>query len=108
MIDPKLCFSATNEIVKIAKAIAESYKYEDKHETKVELTLSIYEELNDIANSCSSDVREGYTQHIAKRFPEWIRDEAYKIIRLREISGTLVKMRESVQSQSQSTPPVNN
>jgi hypothetical protein len=93
MIDPKLCFSATNEIVKISKAIAESYKPKEEHETEVELVLSIYEELNDIVNSCSSDVREGYTRHIAERFPEWIRDEAYKRIRLTEVKSTLSKLR---------------
>jgi hypothetical protein len=93
MIDPKLCFSATNEIVKISKAIAESYKPKEEYETDVELVLSIYEELNDIVNSCSSDVREGYTRHIAERFPEWIRDEAYKRIRLTEVKSTLSKLR---------------
>jgi hypothetical protein len=93
MIDPKLCFSATNEIIKISKAIAESYKPKEEYETEVELVLSIYEELNDIVNSCSSDVREGYTRHIAERFPEWIRDEAYKRIRLTEVKSTLSKLR---------------
>ena len=93
MIDPKLCFSATNEIVKISKAIAESYKPKEEYETEVELVLSIYEELNSIVNSCSSDVREGYTRHIAERFPEWIRDEAYKLIRLTEVKSTLSKLR---------------
>ena len=33
MIDPKLCFSATNEIVKISKDIAESYKPKEEYET---------------------------------------------------------------------------
>ena len=93
MIDPKLCFSATNEIIKISKAIAESYKPKEEYETEVELVLSIYEELNNIVNSCSSDVREGYTRHIAERFPEWIRDEAYKRIRLTEVKSTLSKLR---------------
>tara|TARA_Y100000992_G_C20933000_1_gene335372 strand:- start:202 stop:516 length:315 start_codon:yes stop_codon:yes gene_type:complete len=93
MIDPKLCFSATNEIIKISKAIAESYKPKEEYETEVELMLSIYEELNGIVNSCSSDVREGYTRHIAERFPEWIRDEAYKRIRLTEVKSTLSKLR---------------
>jgi hypothetical protein len=93
MIDPKLCFSATNEIIKISKAIAESYKPKEEYETEVELVLSIYEELNSIVNSCSSDVREGYTRHIAERFPEWIRDEAYKRIRLTEVKSTLSKLR---------------
>ena len=97
MIDPKLCFSATNEIIKIANSIADSYKPKEEYETEVELVLSIYEELNGIVNSCSSDVREGYTRHIAERFPEWIRDEAYKLIRLREIKGTLNKMRSSLE-----------
>ena len=101
MIDPKLCFSATNEIIKISKAIAESYKPKEEYETEVELVLSIYEELNDIANSCSSDVREGYTRHIAERFPEWIRDEAYKRIRLKEMQSTLSKMRTVAQSHVQ-------
>tara|TARA_B100000214_G_scaffold368395_1_gene339880 strand:+ start:161 stop:481 length:321 start_codon:yes stop_codon:yes gene_type:complete len=96
MIDPKLCFSATNEIIKISKTIADSYKPKEEYETEVELVLSIYEELNSIVNSCSSDVREGYTRHIAERYPEWIRDEAYKLIRLREIKGTLSKMRSSL------------
>ena len=102
MIDPKLCFSATNEIIKIARSIAESYKPKEEYETEVEIVHYIYGELNDIMNSCSSDVREGYTQHIAERFPEWIRDEAYKIIRLREITGTLSKMREHTKSFNQS------
>ena len=93
MIDPKLCFSATNEIIKISKAIAESYKPKEEYETEVELVLAIYEELNGIVNSCSSDVREGYTRHIAERFPEWIRDEAYKRIRLIEVKSTLSKLR---------------
>ena len=97
MIDPKLCFSATNEIIKIANSIADSYKPKEEYETEVELVLSIYEELNGIVNSCSSDAREGYTRHIAERFPEWIRDEAYKLIRLREIKGTLNKMRSSLE-----------
>ena len=93
MIDPNLCFSATNEIMNIAKTITESYKPKEEYETEVELVLSIYESLNDIANSCSSDVREGYTRHIAERFPEWIRDEAYKRIRLTEVKSTLSKLR---------------
>jgi len=93
MIDPNLCFSATNEIINIAKSITESYKPKEEYETEVELVLSIYESLNDIANSCSSDVREGYTRHIAERFPEWIRDEAYKRIRLTEVKSTLSKLR---------------
>ena len=93
MIDPSLCFSATNEIINIAKSITESYKPKEEYETEVELVLSIYESLNDIANSCSSDVREGYTRHIAERFPEWIRDEAYKRIRLTEVKSTLSKLR---------------
>ena len=93
MIDPNLCFSATNEIINIAKSITESYKPKEEYETEVELVLSIYEELNDIVSSCSSDVREGYTRHIAERFPEWIRDEAYKRIRLTEVKSTLSKLR---------------
>ena len=93
MIDPNLCFSATNEIINIAKSITESYKPKEEYETEVELVLSIYESLNDIANSCSSDVREGYTRHIAERFPEWIRDEAYKRIRLTEVKSTLSNLR---------------
>ena len=93
MIDPKLCFSATNEIIKISKTIADSYKQKEEYETEVELVHSIYEELIDIVNSCSSDVREGYTRHIAERFPEWIRDEAYKRIRLTEVKSTLSKLR---------------
>ena len=101
MIDPKLCFSATNEIIKISKAIAESYKPKEEYETEVELVLSIYEELNSIANSCSSDVREGYTRHIAERFPEWIRDEAYKRIRLKEMKSTINKMRTVAKSHVQ-------
>jgi hypothetical protein len=102
MIDPKLCFSATNEIIKISKSIADSYKLKEEYETEVDLVLSIYEELNGIVNSCSSDVREGYTRHIAERYPEWIRDEAYKLIRLKEITGTLAKMRECTKSLNQS------
>ena len=101
MIDPKLCFSATNEIIKISKAIAESYKPKEESETEVELVLTIYQELNDIANSCSSDVREGYTRHIAERFPEWIRDETYKRIRLKEMKSTISKMRTVAQSHVQ-------
>ena len=96
MIDSKLCFSATNEIIKIANSIADAYKPKEEYETEVELVHYIHGELSDIINSCSSDVREGYAQHIAERFPEWIRDEAYKLIRLREIKGTLSKMRSSL------------
>ena len=101
MIDPKLCFSATNEIIKISKAIAESYKPKEEYETEVELVHSIYQELNDIVNSCSSDVREGYTRHIAERFPEWIRDETYKRIRLIEVKSKLSELRVKAQSHVQ-------
>ncbi len=96
MIDPKLCFSATNEIIKIANSIADSYKPKEEYETETELVLTICTELSCIVNSCSSDVREGYTRHIAERFPDWIRDEAYRLIRLREIKGTLSKMRSGL------------
>ena len=108
MIDPNLCFSATNEIMNIAKTITESYKPKEEYETEVELVLSIYEELNAIVSSCSSDVREGYTRHIAERFPEWIRDEAYKRIRLTEVKLTLSKIRNNAKSHVKSIPQVNN
>ena len=101
MIDPKLCFSATNEIIKISKTIADSYKPKEEYETEVELVHSIYAMLNDIVNSCSSDVREGYTRHIAERFPEWIRDESYKRIRLIEVKSKLSELRDKAQSHVQ-------
>ena len=101
MIDPNLCFSATNEIINIAKSITESYKPKEEYETEVELVLSIYEELNDIVSSCSSDVREGYTRHILGKFPIWISDEAYKRIRLEEVQSTLSKMRDAAKSHVQ-------
>ena len=93
MIDPNLCFSATNEIINIAKSITKSYKPKEEYETEPELQISIAEAINEVINSCSSDVREGYTRHIAERFPEWIRDEAYKRIRLTEVKSTLSKLR---------------
>lgn len=93
MIDPKLCFSATNEIMKIAKGIALAFVATEEYTTESDLYKHISTCLADIENSCSSDAREGYTQHITKRYPIWISDEAYKQIRLKEMKSTLNKMR---------------
>ena len=93
MIDPKLCFSATNEIVKIAKGIALAFVATEEYTTESDLYKHISLCLSEIENSCSSDAREGYTQHIASRYPIWISDEAYKQIRLKEMKSTLNKMR---------------
>ena len=101
MIDPKLCFSATNEIVKIAKGIALAFVATEEYTTESELYKHISLCLSEIENSCSSDVREGYTQHIATRFPVWISDEAYKRIRLEEVQSTLSKMRATAKSHVQ-------
>ncbi len=101
MIDPKLCFSATNEIVKIAKGIALAFVATEEYTTESDLYRHISLCLSEIENSCSSDVREGYTQHIAARFPVWISDEAYKQIRLKEMKSTLNKMRTVAQSHVQ-------
>jgi len=104
MIDPSLCFSATNEIINIAKSISESYKRKEEYESEPELQISIAEAINEVINSCSSDVREGYTRHIAERFPEWIKDEAYKRIRLTEVKSTLSKIRNNAKSHVKSIP----
>jgi hypothetical protein len=104
MIDPSLCFSATNEIINIAKSITESYKHKEEYESESELQISIAEAINEVINSCSSDVREGYTRHIAERFPEWIKDEAYKRIRLTEVKSTLSKIRNNAKSHVKSIP----
>ena len=101
MIDPKLCFSATNEIVKIAKGIASAFVATEEYTTESDLYKHISTCLADIENSCSSDVREGYTQHIATRFPIWISDEAYKQIRLKEMKSTINKMRTVANSHVQ-------
>ena len=101
MIDPKLCFSATNEIVKIAQGISLAFVAKKEYTTESELHKHISLCLSDIENSCSSDVREGYTKHIASRFPIWISDEAYKRIRIREMKSTLSKMRDKAQSHVQ-------
>ena len=93
MIDPKLCFSATNEIVKIAKGIALAFVATEEYTTESDLYQHISTCLAVIENSCSSDVREGYTKHIASRYPVWVSDEAYKLIRLKEMKSTLNKMR---------------
>lgn len=108
MIDPKLCFSATREIVKIAKSISEMHTPQKEYVTEVDLYRYIAVQLNEITNNCSSDVRAGYTCHIANKFPMWIRDEAYKLIRLNEIKSTLTKMRSKTQTNIQTTPAVNN
>ena len=101
MIDPKLCFSATNEIVKIAKGIALAFVATEEYTTEVNLHKHISECLAEIEINCSSDVRAGYTQHIASRFPIWISDEAYKRIRLEEVQSTLSKMRVTAKSHVQ-------
>lgn len=93
MIDPKLCFSATNEIMKIAKGIALAFVATEEYTTESDLYQHISTCLAVIENSCSSDVREGYTKHIASRYPVWVSDEAYKQIRLKEMKSTLSKMR---------------
>ena len=101
MIDPKLCFSATNEIMKIAKGIALAFVATEEYTAEKELYKHISLCLSDIENSCSSDMSEGYTQHIASRFPVWISDEAYKRIRLKEMKSTISKMRTVAQSHVQ-------
>ena len=101
MIDPKLCFSATNEIVKIAKGIALAFVATEEYTTEANLHKHISECLAEIEINCSSDVRAGYTQHIASRFPIWISDEAYKRIRLEEVQSTLSKMRVTAKSHVQ-------
>ena len=101
MIDPKLCFSATNEIVKIAKGIALAFVAAEEYTVEADLYKHISKCLADIESSCSSDVREGYTQHITKRYPLWISDEAYKRIRLKEMKSTINKMRTVAQSHVQ-------
>jgi len=101
MIDPKLCFSATNEIIKIAKGIALAFVATEEYTTEASLHKHISECLAEIEINCSSDVRAGYTQHIATRFPVWVSDEAYKRIRLREMKSTISKMRTVAQSHVQ-------
>ena len=101
MIDPKLCFSATNEIMKIAKGIALAFVAIEEYTVEAELYKHISKCLADIESSCSSNVREGYTQHIATRYPIWISDEAYKMIRLKEMKSTISKMRTVAKSHVQ-------
>jgi len=93
MIDPNLCFSATNEIMNIAKSIVMTFKPGSDYVTESDLYKYIADEMSKIESSCSSDVREGYTRHILGKFPIWISDEAYKRIRLTEVKSTLSKLR---------------
>jgi hypothetical protein len=101
MIDPKLCFSATNEIINIAKIVVKSFKPGPDYITESDLHRYISDEMIKIESACSSDVREGYTRHILGKFPIWISDEAYKRIRLEEIQSTLTKMRTVAKSHVQ-------
>ena len=101
MIDPKLCFSATNEIMNIAKTIVKSFKPGPDYITEADLHTYISGEIIKIESACSSDVREGYTRHILGKFPIWISDEAYKRIRLEEVQSTLSKMRDTAKSHVQ-------
>jgi len=93
MIDPNLCFSATNEIMNIAKSIVMTFKPGSDYVTESDLYKYIADEMSKIESSCSSDVREGYTRHILGKFPIWISDEAYKRIRLTEVKSTLSNLR---------------
>jgi len=101
MIDPNLCFSATNEIMNIAKSIVMTFKPGSDYVTESDLYKYIADEMSKIESSCSSDVREGYTRHILGKFPIWISDEAYKRIRLEEVQSTLSKMRDTAKSRVQ-------
>jgi hypothetical protein len=97
MIDPSLCFSAKNEIIKIAMAIALAFVATEEYTSEADLYKHISEALSDIEQSCSSDTREGYTRMIATKYSLWISDEAYKQIRIREMKSTLNKMRAVAQ-----------
>ena len=101
MIDPTLCFSAKNQIMKIVKDIVMSHRQTEAYTSEAEIYNHISDCLSVIENNCSSSPSEGYVQHIVNKYPLWISDEAYKQIRIKEMKSTITKMRNVAQTHVQ-------
>jgi hypothetical protein len=101
MIDPKLCFSAKNEIVKISASIVANFDVKEDYAPERDVYRFISDAMCEIESTCSSDVRERYRKYILSKYPLWVSDEAFKRIRLEEIQSSLSKMRDTAKSHMQ-------